>query len=364
MALEEEDLNKIRAALASAISPELDLLSERRKTARLIKKSARALPPYNAYAVAFVAADGGNNTVNFGGDSPAHVNFVRIVDSQGRSCAMDAVPSGMEDNFFDAPRNAQMRALCKALGVSSPRDLSKFLRAGDVRNRISAYREITEWAALYHLLAVKDWGSDTMLVREGTLSTLVFDSEIFAALRDALKEASARQLQRGVCVYFVGISKETRLLRQMRLALLLEDAFARAGACYAPVSPAVARRFYAQQTNYFGMGKMFLVKFGDAALDPVWQVDVAEWQAENAAAVERPLGVLAEDAKIGFPIADFPMCVQKAHHHANIGGLELAWLREALADEMSKRMNEADREKMLRSHYLREDLFGGRYGRG
>ena len=68
------------------------------------------------------------------------------------------------------------------------------------------------------------------------------------------------------------------------------------------------------QYRYQAMGKMFLVKFGNRPYDPVWPVDIAEWQVDEA---DKILGQLTQDAQPGFPIPDFPMCVQKAHDYAN-----------------------------------------------
>ena len=106
------------------------------------------------------------------------------------------------------------------------------------------------------------------------------------------------------------------------------------------------------------MAEMFLVKFGDHPLDPVWPVDVAAWQADDA---EKILGCLAEDARPGFPIPDFPMCIQKAHDHAKIGGLEMSFLNDLLFDHMTEKMSGEEREKALRVRHLREDTGTMRY---
>ena len=60
------------------------------------------------------------------------------------------------------------------------------------------------------------------------------------------------------------------------------------------------------------MGNLFLIKFGDRPFDPVWPVDIAEWDTTQA---PRIIGQLLNDAQPGFPIPDFPMSVQKAHDH-------------------------------------------------
>ena len=51
--------------------------------------------------------------------------------------------------------------------------------------------------------------------------------------------------------------------------------------------------------KYQSMGKMFLVKFGDRPYDPVWPVDIPEWDIINAPQI---IGQLLHDAQPGFPI--------------------------------------------------------------
>jgi hypothetical protein len=71
---------------------------------------------------------------------------------------------------------------------------------------------------------------------------------------------------------------------------------------------------------YQSMGRMFLVKFGDRPLDPVWPVDIAEWQLPDA---DKILGRLTVDSQQGFPIPDYPMVIQRAHDFAKLNGIEV-----------------------------------------
>ena len=144
--------------------------------------------------------------------------------------------------------------------------------------------------------------------------------------------------------------------------------FNREGPCYLHVPRETADKFYtdrrwldtletAEGREYNSMAEMYLVKFGDDPLDLVWPVDVAVWQAGEA---EKILGYLAEDARPGFPIPDFPMCIQKAHDYAKIGGVELAYLNDLLYDEAEKHLPNAA-EKLARARYLKEDAAALRY---
>lgn len=251
------------------------------------------------------------------------------------------------------------------MGVSRVSDLSPFL--GDNKasrsDKIRIYRDIVEWAVLYHLLAEREWGSDTLLVREGALRTRAFYPEIFHQLDMKIRSACEKhRADSKVNMFFVGVAKNTILLDRLRFALSLESVFDRNFPCYANVPKDIARQFYerrwldtletAEGREYQSMAEMLLVKFGDNPLDPVWPVDVFVQQSTQAGKI---LGYLAEDARPGFPIPDFPMCVQKAHDHAKIGGIELSFLNDLLFEHMTANMSAEEREKALRARHLRED---------
>ena len=265
-----------------------------------------------------------------------------------------------------------MRVLCDDLGVSRVDDLSSYLSAPKISrsDQMRAYRDIVEWAVLYHLLVKREWGSDTLLVREGALRTRVFRADIFNAMDKNIRAACERhRKQDGVDMFFVGVAKSTVLLDRLRFALSLEGVFERDDPWRVHVRKDIAEKFYdrrwldtletAGRQEYLSMAEMFLVKFGDHPLDPVWPVDVAAWQKGDA---EKIIGCLAEDARPGFPIPDFPMCIQKAHDHARIGGIELSFLNDLLFDHIMEDLSDKEeREKALRARHLRENPGAIRY---
>ncbi|GFO80985.1 MAG: hypothetical protein A49_06120 [Methyloceanibacter sp.] len=109
---------------------------------------------------------------------------------------------------------------------------------------------------------------------------------------------------------------------------------------------------------YQSLGKLFLVKFGDRPLDPVWPVDIAEWQVPQA---EKLLGQLTVDAQQGFPIPDYPMCIQRAHDYAKITGLEVAVLQDVLVEGMCAHLKSEEAERLLRLKHLGQSLASLRY---
>ena len=106
------------------------------------------------------------------------------------------------------------------------------------------------------------------------------------------------------------------------------------------------------------MGKLFLVKFGDQPFDPVWPVDIAEWDYEYA---PRIIGQLLNDAQPGFPIPDFPQSIQKAHDFAKISGIEVSVLQDILFNGITQNLSPEEKERLFRLRYLGQNLINRRY---
>ena len=251
MGLENINLDEVKRRLASAWEAERKDLEQLRAIARQLKGGARKLGRQQASAVAFVAADGGDNRIRLNaspGGAPAIVELVRVVDSNGRECALDAVAGAVDDDFFSKPRADVMTRLCRDLSVSQVSDLSPYLSKPQISRseKMRIYRDIIEWAALYHLLTEREWGSDTLLVREGALRTRVFHPEIFHKMDKKIRAACEQHRNRdSVNMFFVGVAKNTVLLERLRFALSLEDVFdKRAYPCHVRVPQNVAEKFY------------------------------------------------------------------------------------------------------------------------
>ena len=110
--------------------------------------------------------------------------------------------------------------------------------------------------------------------------------------------------------------------------------------------------------RYQSMGQLFLVKFGDRPNDPIWPVDIAVWQKDEA---PRIIGQLLHDAQPGFPIPDFPSSIQKAHDLAHISHLEISVIQDILLNELSSNLNPEEKEKLFRLKHLGENLLNRRY---
>src|SRR5689334_7465595 len=90
MALANFDLDSLRQRVRAAYKTDDPILSKFREYARRLRDQVKPLRSFAVNAVSFVSADGGDNRLTF---TPAVVELVRVVDSRGNQCALDAVPS-------------------------------------------------------------------------------------------------------------------------------------------------------------------------------------------------------------------------------------------------------------------------------
>lgn len=384
MALANFDLDALRERVRSAYKADDPMLENFRGYACRLHEQVRPLRPYAVNAVSFVSADGGDNRLTF---NPAVVELVRVVDSRGNQCALDAVPSTIslqeleERTALGSPTVVTpLVRLCQDVGKNL-KDLSYLIRGlgqpGKSTGAIRCYRDIVEWAVLYDLITNPNiqWGGDTILVRDGLLRTKSFTRDVFPIIDQKLRAGIDEHARRNVALSLVGVAKQSAVLSRLAVALELEETFHKPFPCYARVDEDIEAECYnfdrtwldtyetAEPDDqgrqlYQSMGQLYLVKFGDRPFDPVWPVDIAAWQVNNA---DRVLGQLTVDAQQGFPIPDYPMCIQRAHDFAKLTGLEVEVLQDLLVQAMCEKLPEKDTEKLLRMKHLGRSLAAIRY---
>lgn len=382
MALAESNFKEIRDRILNAYKNEDPVFEKFRKYARELKGNLKPIRKYSVNAVSFVSADGGDNRLYF---NPSVIELVRVVDSRGNQCALDAIAGNSNESIFDDRLDESspllvkpLQRLCKDLGMNVL-DLSYLLKGigepGKSTGAVRIYRDIVEWAVLYDLLKYREWGSDTIIVREGMLRTKSFKLTVFPEIDRLIREAQKKLEEDNVTVSIVGVAKQSAVLSRLAVALELEGSLYKPFPCYVKVPDDIAADCYnfdhtwldtledsvpdeQGQHRYQAMGKLFLVKFGNRPYDPVWPVDVAEWQVDQA---DKILGQLTEDAQPGFPIPDFPMCVQKAHDFAKVSGLELSVLQDILYQGVTQNLSNEEKEKILRIKHLGKNLTNIRY---
>ena len=381
MALSEDNFDQIRDRVRTAYETEEPVIQQFREFAIKLKNDVKFIRPYSVNAVSFVSADGGDNRLYF---NPAVIELVRVVDSRGNQCALDAIAGNAKSESLDKrgePGNSLMVAplqkLCNDLNVTVTQ-LSYLLKGlgepGKSTGAVRTYRDIVEWAVLYELLH-KEWGSDTIIVREGMLRTKSFKREVFPHIDKKIREVCAKHKKNHVNVSIVGVAKQSAVLSRLAVALELEETFHKPFPCYVKVPKDIEEKCYNfdrtwlntletsepnEDGNYLyqSMGKLFLVKFGDRPFDPVWPVDLAKWDVNEAS---RILGQLLNDAQPGFPIPDFPQSVQKAHDFAAVSGIEVSVLQDILFNGITQELTPQEQERILRMKHLGQNLTNRRY---
>ncbi len=338
--IELETLDTIQKELSERIDEDRKVLDEMRGEVRPLRSETRRIQPRSATAISLVGTDGGNNQFRF---DPFQVQLVRVVDSGHNEYCLEVVTprTSIEEltrKHFDpsgSPRTSLGRMM-KFLGISDLSDLSPVFGSNSselASSWTNVYREMTEWAVLFDLVREKDFATDTVIVHDGFLRSKMFKGKLFGTYRQGLEDGIRRQFEKNKRrVYICGIAKHSSVLQAYRLAMAIEGVMRNTYPCYVEVPIYMEERAYkwdeyVKRSDKFVAGKMFLVKFGSGAYDPVWALDLLLSQKGEAQII---LGYLLEDAKDGFPVPLYPQCLQKAHEHAALVDFDMEMLEDQI----------------------------------
>jgi hypothetical protein len=359
--LEAESHAKLRVEISARIHADRRLLDELRSEILPLRSEVKRIHPRTTTSISLVATDGGNNSLQF---DPFLVQLIRVVDSSNNEYCLEAItPSTSvtrlsEAQFANDEPLTALGLLMRDLGAPALPDLSHMIRSNDddrptSPSWVQVYRELVEWAILYSILKTKDFGTDTLIVCDGLLRSKVFARDLFKKYLEMVGVAIERQWHdHRRRVYLVGVAKHSKVLARYRLAMAIERVLTTEYPAYVEVPRDIEERAYVwsefargddrelqgREINRFVGGKMFLVKFGSGARDPIWPIDIFLPQVSEAQAV---LGYLLADAINGFPVPLYPRCLQKAHENAALVDFDLdvlqdeifAGVREALGDQ-------------------------------
>lgn len=384
MSLANLDRERLRQKVIEAYDADEPYLQKFRECARRLRDGVRQLRTYSANAVSFVSTDGGDNRLVF---NPVTVELIRVVDSHDNEHALDAISSTISiEELEERTKQGSSHVITPLERLA--RDTGKTLEqmsylirglgtSGKSTGAMRCYRDIVEWAVLYDLVANPNlqWGNDTILVRDGLLRTKSFTRDMFPLLDRNIRAGVDAHAKRKVQLSLVGVAKQSAVLSRLAVALELEATFHKPYPCFVRVAADIEAECYnfdrtwldTYETTeeddtgrklYQSLGRLYLVKFGDRPMDPVWPVDIAEWQVGRA---ERILGQLMADAQQGFPIPDYPMCIQRAHNFAKLSGLEIQDLQDMLLQGMCDRLTAKESERLLRMKHLGQTLTNLRY---
>lgn len=334
-----EQLPGLRSKIRTQVTRDSAVLHDLVTQARALAPHVRPIRPRTATAVALTAADGGNNAVAF---NPFSLQIVRIVDSAGKELFLDVVSPATDIGELSRRHLEDRTALGRLmtdLGAAELPDLSPVL-AGRSPRWVEAYRDLCEWATLYDLVCHHDFAADTLVVRDGLLRAPIFAGDVLVRLGQLIRDAVERQARENRRrVWLAGLAKKTKVLDSYRLAMSLAGIFDRGTPCFVPVPAGLQENVYRSNPDYVrdpgeenarqNIGRMFFVRFGPRAGDPVWTADVLAWQAEEAQAI---FGHLQADAAAGFPVPFYPFSLQQADAHSRVGDLDLDIITDSLVD--------------------------------
>lgn len=350
-----DELASLKEAIAQVARADRAQLDALREQVRALKGDVRPIRPRNTTAVSLVAADAGENTIQF---NPFVVQPVRVVDSYGQVHFLDVLSPfidlrALSERHIGANPPTALGRLMADLGVRSLWELSPMIPdPGDPPEErhpgwVKVYRDLGEWAALYAYLVGGKFVSHTVVLRDGLLRSKIFAGDLFIRMWRLIgrRLADLRSLT-GRKVFVAGLAKRSKVLDRYRLAFYLERVLFQPGPCYLRVPREVERQVYrwaeyargieeetGGEPSKFVAGVLFLVKFGPSPFDPIWAVDLWAEQANDA---DEVFGYLLADAQAGFPEPFYPLCLQQAHERAALRGLDLELLTDAVVEALGE----------------------------
>jgi len=367
-------LPELKTLVREATRGDSGLLDDVMRDVALLRP-VTTIQPRNINSISLVASDGGNNRLDF---NPFSLQVVRVVDTYGDELFLDVIsPStdtvALGQRHLDDPASP-LGQLMRDLGTRTLGELSPMIPATPRSSGWPlVYRDLCEWAVLYGLVCYERWGSDTLVIRDGLLRTKIFAGDLFVRLYRLMKAAIEKSMrERKRHIFLVGIAKHSRIIERYRLAMTVEDVFPAGQACYAPVPPELQVKVYDwaeyvrspdddvadKEKPKFNMGAMYLVRFGKQTFDPVWTMDLLQFQVPLA---QQVFGSLLADAEVGFPVPCYPHCLQEADRYAQVVDLDLAILQAAMEEAIREQIREDRRHVFDAQRLSPADPAAGRY---
>jgi len=379
--LDSESLRSVREAVQQRAEADKVLLDRLRAEARVLVHEVREIRPRSVTAMSVVAADGGNNRLEF---DPYVMQLVRVVDSYGRQLFLDVISASTDtDELSDAQfkpdgsPETPLGYLMHDLGVHRLYHLSHMVPKpnrpiGEEVNPswVMVYRDLCEWAVLYRQICNTSFATDTLIVRDGLLRSKLFSKQLFAAMCCKMEEAIARiHREDKRRVFLVGVAKSSKVLTRYQLAMSIERIMLEDYPCYVHIPRDLEQRAFTWKEwavaedegsagPIFVAGTLHFVKFGNSRHDQIWPVDILNSQVDHTPVV---LGCLLADAKEGFPVPHQPRCLQKAHEGAALTGLDMAILQDEIFRAIRRTLPQ-NRQDVLDAFRLRKDGSDLRYG--
>lgn len=382
-----EEVEDLRKVVRECAQSDRKLLDNLREEVRTLKPGVKKIQPRSATAVSLVASDGGNNQLRY---DPFHVQLVRVVDSYGKQLCLDAVSASSDLEALDKAQFAAdgsartpLGKMMLDFGVTELNQLSHMMpdvaRAKADPESVSpswvlTYRDLCEWAVLYDLICYKSYSTDTLIVRDGALRSKLFRGNHFITFQERVEAAIDRiHREDKRRVYLVGVSKHSKALERYGLAFTLENIFPDGDARYVEIPRELERKAVQWERDVRGReeqaegeeaagkfvaGTMYFARFGHHSGDPIWPVDILTKQKADA---QQIFGYLQKDAIEGFPVPYYPMCLQKAHTHAEIVDFDFDILQDEITSAVRDTLEERERPTFDELPLRYQDISNRRY---
>lgn len=383
--LETSTIDNMKRMIMGRAACDRVLLDEVCDEIRPLRGEVRKIQKRSVTAVSLVASDGGNNKLAF---DPFYVQLVRVTDSYGKELCLDVVSpttnsddlSRQQFNDDGSPRTA-LGKMMKDLGVRLLHDLSPMIPDGEKMRKypneikpgwVLVYRDLCEWAVLYERIVYDSFASNTLIVRDGQLRSKLFSRDLFIKWRRNVEDAINKIYQRDRRkVFLVGLAKHSKVIDRYRLAMAIENIFPPGEPWFVRVPRSLEKKAYLWdeyargvetegeeiEAPKFVAGDMHLVRFGRRAGDPIWAVDTFSNQSHDAQEI---FGYLLNDAIDGFPIPFYPLCLQKAHEHAQIVDFDLVIFQDQIYSAI-RDMLPIGKRSVVDSMRFQSDMSARRY---
>src|SRR5580658_5194519 len=248
--IDPNSMDQLAKAMEECVASDGHILDDLRTEVRGLRTQVRRIQPRSATAISLVGTDGGNNQLRF---DPFLVQLIRVVDSSENEYCFEVITPNtpiedLEARHLDSQGvgKTPLGRMMNYLGVKTLKELSGVFDSEDRKpSWINVYREMTEWAILFSILREKDFATDTVIVRDGFLRSIMFSGRLFGQLRDGIEQAIRGQFERNKRrIYVVGIAKHSSVLQVYRMALALEGVMKTTYPCYLDVPREMERRAY------------------------------------------------------------------------------------------------------------------------
>lgn len=356
-----EELPELKRTIQECALADRKILDDLIIDVQVLRDTVRTIKPRSVTSISFVSSDGGNNKLAY---DPFYFQLVRVVDSNGRQLCLDTISPTTDTDLLSARQfnedkspKTKLGQMMFDLGCSTLHDLSPMIPKGEAVRKspdkispswVLVYRDLCEWAVLYHKICYSNFANNTLVVIDGLLRSKIFSKDLFIKMGDKISVAIDEVYKKEkVRVFLVGLAKHSKVLDKYSLALSIENIIPVDEPRYVYIPRELQAKAYVWpeyskgadenqgdgEAPKFVLGDMFFVRFGKMSGDPIWIVDIFHKHKSIEAEI---FGYLLADSIQGFPVPYYPLCLQRAHEFAQIVDFDMDILQNEVLQAIKK----------------------------